>query len=140
MDFGPGPRNNNADAFAFLCCQYRVSASDARANHWVSSRNSANVAVAKYFTPFAPGRRLPQRGSLAQGEALACGSGLYPCARSSKRAGGGYFSFVKTLSPPRLFTVIWFFAASNVKTATPSIWNLSSAVASRGTADDAPGG
>lgn len=52
----------------------------------------------------------------------------------------GYFSFVKTLSPPRRFTVIWFFAASNVKTAAPSIWNLSSAVASRGTADVAPGG
>src|SRR6266404_1535235 len=52
----------------------------------------------------------------------------------------GYFSFVKTLSPPRRFTVIWFFAASNEKTATPSIWNLSSAVASRGTPDDAPGG
>ena len=52
----------------------------------------------------------------------------------------GYFSFVKTLSPPLRFTVIWFFAASNVKTAAPSIWNLSSAVASRGTADDAPGG
>src|SRR5262249_4076101 len=53
----------------------------------------------------------------------------------------GYFSFVKTLSAPlRRFTVTWFFAASNVKTATPSSWNLSSAVASRGTAVDAPGG
>jgi hypothetical protein len=32
------------------------------------------------------------------------------------------FSFVETLSPPRRFTVSWFFAASNVKMAAPSIW------------------
>jgi hypothetical protein len=51
-----------------------------------------------------------------------------------------YFSFAKTLSAPRRFTVIWFFAASKVKTAAPSIWNLSSAIASSGTADVAPGG
>jgi hypothetical protein len=78
---------------------------------------------------------LPERGVWCESTAFR-----HSCARSSRRAGDGYFSFVKTLSPPRRFTVIWFFAASNVKTATPSIWNLSSAVASRGTADDAPGG
>ena len=33
----------------------------------------------------------------------------------------GYFSFVKTRSPPRRLMVIWSFAASNVKTAAPSI-------------------
>src|SRR6266511_1172321 len=52
----------------------------------------------------------------------------------------GYFSFVTTLSPPRRFIVIWFFAASNSMTTAPSTWNLSCAVASSGTADPAPGG
>jgi hypothetical protein len=66
-------------------------------------------------------------------------AGFRGCSFSEK-AGDGYFSFVKTLSPPRRFTVIWPFAASNVKTAAPSIWNLSSAIASRGAAEDAPGG
>ena len=47
----------------------------------------------------------------------------------------GYFSFVKTLSPLARLIVIWPFAASNSKTTPGSILNLSSAVASSGTAD-----
>jgi len=33
----------------------------------------------------------------------------------------GYFSFVKTLSSPRRFKIIWFFAAANSMTTAPSI-------------------
>ncbi|MBI4623133.1 MAG: hypothetical protein HY736_07940 [Verrucomicrobia bacterium] len=33
----------------------------------------------------------------------------------------GYFSFVKSLSPPRRFTSIWFFVSSNSITTAPSI-------------------
>lgn len=67
-----------------------------------------------------------------------------PLAPSPRHFSDGYFSFVRTLSPPFRFIVIWFFAASNSITmpaAVPlSILNLSWAVASSGTADAAPGG
>ena len=49
------------------------------------------------------------------------------CARFGRASGraphfyDGYFSFVTTLSPPRRFIVIWFFAASNSMTTAPSI-------------------
>lgn len=41
------------------------------------------------------------------------------CARISKRAGDGYFSFVKTIGRPPRFRIIWFFAASNSKVTFP---------------------
>jgi len=43
----------------------------------------------------------------------------HSCARSSKRAGDSYFSFVKTIDRPPRFRIIWFFAASNSKTTRP---------------------
>ncbi len=104
---------------------------------WNVNRTSGPDLFAKQWAPRKGSVGASPRHSASLRSELRLGK---PCARSSKRAGDGYFPFVKTLSPPRRFTVIWFFAASNVKTAAPSIWNLSSAVASRGTADDAPGG
>ena len=78
---------------------------------WNVNRTSEPGLFAKQW---APGK-----GSVVRAHGIPVFADGRQCARSSKRADDGYFSFVKTIGRPPRFRIIWFFAASNSKVTFP---------------------